>query len=177
MEQLTAGHRVKRFVKSGRRYLIVFRVLWHGGFIRSILALATKLGDWKSRWLCNEAKRLKEYRPEEFSSHPKSSIEQLTAVHTCKVLQECRNLIIHLRQEDRSIDEFLEYMRNTNFQRRKTLAIPTPEKVCPDCGGRMLLYPGDDNDSHWVCRQCRFSTYNQESFKEIIIGGLKNGTD
>ena len=105
------------------------------------------------------------------------TMEQLTAAHTGKVLQELRNLIINFKNEGREvgsgIEEFLEYMENINLQRRKIVYIP--KKECPECLGEMVIYPGDDNDSHWICPNCRFSIYNSKSIKEVITEEMKNG--
>ena len=107
------------------------------------------------------------------------TMEQLTAAHTGKVLQELRNLIITFKRNGREIgagmEEFLEYMEGLNLQRRDAPQPKIATKVCPQCEGKMLLYAGDDNDSHWVCQKCRYSIYVDKRPEEVIMEVLNYG--
>lgn len=104
------------------------------------------------------------------------TMEQLTAAHTGKVLQELRNLIINFEQNSYGMGEggkaFLEFME------KKPKPSKAPKlliKSCPKCEKSMFLYPGDSNDSHWVCRNCRFSIYEARSPERVIKEENKNG--
>ena len=101
------------------------------------------------------------------------TIQQLTAAKTGGVLQELRNLILNFEQNGYSMGEggkaFLEFMK------KKSKPIKIPTKICPDCKNFMKLYPGDNNDSHWLCLNCRLSLYEARSFEQVITEENKNG--
>ena len=92
------------------------------------------------------------------------TMEQLTAAHTGKVLQECKNLYLHLKDEGRTMDEFVEYLENIDFHRRqeedKYRRTLSKMDKCPKCGAYMYLYAvndtprtqvGGDWKSQWIC--------------------------
>ena len=95
-------------------------------------------------------------------------MEQLTAAHTGKVLQELRNLIINFERNGYGMGEggkaFLEYMENINFHQRQQQdkSRRTLQKMdkCPKCGAYMYLYSVNDTPrtqvggkwkSQWIC--------------------------
>lgn len=39
---------------------------------------------------------------------------------------------------------------------------------CPDCGGKLRLSPGDDNDSHLWCPECRFGQYVNKPVADVL---------
>ena len=115
------------------------------------------------------------------------TIQQLTAAHSGKVLQEMKNLYLHLKDEGRTMDEFLEYMNNVDFHRRQQEenARKTLVKMdkCPECGAYMYLYPvnntsrtqvGGDWKSQWICPNpnCNHEEFSlidpEEKMKQIM---------
>jgi len=96
------------------------------------------------------------------------TMKQLTAGKTGKVLQECRNLIINLRQNGRGMDEFLKYMEGLDLHARQREQEQQQSKAeyarkapkCPKCQGVMYCYPVNtgpedqiegDWKSYWLC--------------------------
>ena len=115
------------------------------------------------------------------------TMEQLTAAHNGKVLQEMKNLYIHLKDEGRTMDEFIEYMKNVDFHRRqeekRNMKVLSKMDKCPECGAYMYLYPVNDTPrtqvdgdwkSQWICPNpgCEHSEWSlidpQEKMKQIM---------
>ena len=115
------------------------------------------------------------------------TMEQLTAAHNGKVLQEMKNLYIHLKDEGRTMDEFVEYIENVDFHRRqeekRNMRVLSKMDKCPECGAYMYLYPVNDTPrtqvdgdwkSQWVCPnpECGYDELSlidpQEKMKQIM---------
>lgn len=100
------------------------------------------------------------------------TMEQLTAAHTGKVLQELRNLIINFEQNGREIGagmrEFLEYMDGLDLhqrqldqeQKRAQAEYVKKARKCKKCKAVMYCYPvnseegdqvGGNWKSVWIC--------------------------
>lgn len=85
-------------------------------------------------------------------------------------------LIKHLYNKGRSITEFMEYVEFVRVNYRRLVeeddklnnALIAALPVCSDCGTRMKLYAGDDNDGHFVCGKCRLSKYLDISPEEYL---------
>jgi len=91
------------------------------------------------------------------------TMEQLTAAQTGKVLQELRNLYLHLKQNNRTMDEFVEYMKGLDLQSREVKRLFSFK--CIKCGSSMNLHTvntrpniqvGGDYKSQWYCPRCGY---------------------
>ena len=104
------------------------------------------------------------------------SIEEIVAVfrfNNFRDLQNLHNLWIELSQNGFGFEEFDSFMSN-----RKDAMLGVSPIRCPECRTYMRLYPGDSEDSQWVCPKCRFSTYNDKSISEVqkeLLEESRNG--
>lgn len=118
---------------------------------------------------------------------------QLTTGFDGNILQACKNLIIHLRQEGRGIDEFLDYMKNVDLQKRQVeqsqkeaqTEYLEKAKKCKKCKWIMYLYPvntgsrdqvGGNWKSQWICgnTDCAHEEYSLNDVEtEMETFGLK----
>jgi hypothetical protein len=91
--------------------------------------------------------------------------------------QDFVTMLRHLEQNGRTPADAFEYVERL---KKRTAAQIVPEAInrrlsqllerearCPKCGELMQLLPGDDGDSHWACRRCRYGRYNKESVAAI----------
>jgi len=111
-------------------------------------------------------------------------MEQLTAAHTGKVLQELRNLIFNFEDNGYSMGKggkaFLDYMKERELQAQEDIAkfeaaqieYETKAKKCPNCGNAMKCYPvntkpgnqvGGNWKSQWRCIPCDFNKFSLNS--------------
>lgn len=86
------------------------------------------------------------------------------------------NLVKTIYNTGHSIAEFLEYMEFVKkmnrylsehyeeINRRFNVLLP----ACPDCGTKMMIQEGDDDDTHYICGECRFSKYSEKSMKDHL---------
>ena len=70
-------------------------------------------------------------------------------------LQTYLNITLKLEEYGKTVKDLEHYVKEV----RKPKVMPT--RKCPKCSSTMFLYPGDDNDAHWVCKKCRFSIYKE----------------
>lgn len=96
------------------------------------------------------------------------------------LIMDTGNVIRFMIGHDITTEEYLEFVdvlkaryQESPSQERKRLLRANVQYdpitfVCPSCGSDMQLFPGDDNDSHWVCGKCRFGIYNSESFDVLM---------
>lgn len=65
-----------------------------------------------------------------------------------------------------SMDEFSRLLVVSDIARAR-YAFSRQSRKCPECGGDMAYFNGDDNDGQWVCR-CRYGIYEPRSLNELL---------
>ena len=98
-----------------------------------------------------------------------------------KTLNKIRNIILHLRKHNRTIDEFLEYAETSNKNHQKIILEMEKAKanqvLCPECKKPMVLRPvnfnkstqtGDNSKSVWLCfnKVCLYVEYSDKTIDE-----------
>ena len=95
-------------------------------------------------------------------------------IKTAKLI---KRVIFHLKEEGIHPDDFVEYIdnaievRRAEMRKREGAAIKPPSRVCPECGGVMVLrsvndspgtQTGDDSKYVWMCINCMEQIFVKE---------------
>lgn len=98
-----------------------------------------------------------------------------------------RNIILHLREHGKTVDDFIEYANTLDERHIRQIAenekYQAEQKVnslpCPECNLPMALRPvnidkatqtGDDSKSVWICgnNKCMHTIYSLKTVEEIL---------
>ena len=100
------------------------------------------------------------------------------AVYNLGQLQDLLQLKKTLENLGLTWEEFKDYIEYRKEEHKRTgRSVTFITKPCPKCHGVMDIKSGDDGDSQWVCRNCRFGIYSPESVGETIRLFVKEKQD
>lgn len=118
-------------------------------------------------------------------------IGQLLQAFRFGVLQDCKNIMLKLKRENISLDEFVEWIEEESKVVEETrqvsneydAPVENPRKLlrrrCPDCGNYLVIKPVNHSSSTaiedapelksvWICKRCKFDEFSDKPIHEEI---------
>lgn len=101
-------------------------------------------------------------------------MEMLTEAFKFGILQDCGNLMLILRSNGRTMDEFIDWLE----EKKKAINKDSiAHRDCPNCGSPVRLYRvnskkcnqvGGDYTVQWWCRSCHWDEFSNKSIREEL---------
>lgn len=116
-----------------------------------------------------------------------SEMQELLSVFAMDVRTQVkiRNVLIHLKKNSKTVDDFIEYANAMDEMHRKQIAENEKRQAeqkanslpCPECALPMALRPvnidastqtGDNSNSVWICmnKKCMYLEYSEKTVEQ-----------